>query len=51
MAKNGEREQPAKAEDEGNSVIQLFEIEKGETPINLNSWFQIVKVEKTSLLE
>ena len=40
-----------KAEDDGNSVIRLFEIGKGETPVNLNSWFPIVKAEKTNMLE
>jgi alpha-mannosidase len=40
-----------KAEDNGNTVIRLFEIGKGETPVNLSSWFSIVKAEKTDMLE
>ncbi|MFA5818811.1 MAG: glycoside hydrolase family 38 C-terminal domain-containing protein [Bacteroidales bacterium] len=40
-----------KAEDDNDAVIRLFETGMGETPVHLNSWFYIVKAEKTNLLE
>jgi len=40
-----------KAEDDNKAVIRLFETGKGETRINLKSWFKIVQAERTNLLE
>ena len=40
-----------KAEDDNDSVIRLFESGIGETKVHLNSWFKVVKAEKTNLLE
>ena len=40
-----------KAEDDNGAVIRLFETGIGEARVNLNSWFEIVKAEKTNLLE
>ena len=40
-----------KAEDDNDSVIRLFETGIGETKVNLNSWFKVVKAEITNMLE
>jgi alpha-mannosidase len=40
-----------KAEDDNNAVIRLFETGTGDTKVNLNSWFKVIKAEKTNMLE
>ena len=40
-----------KSEDNNQAVIRLFETGKGETRVNLNSWFKILHAERTNLLE
>jgi alpha-mannosidase len=40
-----------KAEDDNNAIIRLFETGIGDTRVNLNSWFKVVKAEKTNMLE
>jgi alpha-mannosidase len=40
-----------KAEDDNDVVVRLFETGIRETKVNINSWFNVVKAEKTNMLE
>ena len=40
-----------KAEDDNSVILRLYETGRGETTVNLSSWFNVVKAELTDMLE
>ena len=40
-----------KAEDDNSAIVRLYETGRGETNVNLNSWFNVRNAELTDMLE